>query len=136
MPRTHEADPDTNQGEITQDIVFSEIAAGDNPDFQVELTNVGSDGITLDGYQLRSSSGATQQVPGGLLQPGDHLAITPSFPVADGHRLSLLRPGTEILADASRTERAWLHDFADDEVQISSDLYEVLCSFRHLRPSA
>ena len=43
---------------------------------------------------------------------------------------------TEILADASRTERAWLHDFADDEVQISSDLYEVLCSFRHLRPSA
>lgn len=92
--------PGDSQGEITQDIVFSEIAAGDNPDFQVELTNVGSDAIALGGYQLRSSSGATQEIPGGLLQPGGHLAITPSFPVTDGHRLSLLRPGTEILADA------------------------------------
>ncbi|MFP6770601.1 MAG: hypothetical protein VB859_20675 [Planctomycetaceae bacterium] len=43
---------------------------------------------------------------------------------------------TEILADASRTGRTWLQDFADDEVQISSDLYEILCSYRHLRPSA
>ncbi len=43
---------------------------------------------------------------------------------------------TEILADASRTGRTWLQDFADDEVQISPDLYEILCSYRHLRPSA
>ncbi|MEE2623124.1 MAG: lamin tail domain-containing protein, partial [Verrucomicrobiota bacterium] len=41
--------PGDSQGEITHDIVFSEIAAGDDPGFQVELTNVGSDGITLDG---------------------------------------------------------------------------------------
>lgn len=43
---------------------------------------------------------------------------------------------TEILADASRSGRTWLQDFADDEVQISPDLYEILCSYRHLRPSA
>ncbi|MEC7557252.1 MAG: hypothetical protein VX311_08570 [Planctomycetota bacterium] len=43
---------------------------------------------------------------------------------------------TEILSDASRTDRTWLRDFADDEVRVSPDLYEVLCAFRHLRPSA
>ena len=43
---------------------------------------------------------------------------------------------TRILTDASHTDRTWLHDFADDEVGISEDLYEVLCAYRHLRPSA
>jgi hypothetical protein len=43
---------------------------------------------------------------------------------------------TQILVDASDTDRTWLQDFADDEIGISSDLYEVLSSYRHLRPSA
>jgi hypothetical protein len=43
---------------------------------------------------------------------------------------------TEILADAKRWDRAWLNDFSDDEVQISADLYEILASYWHLRPSA
>ena len=47
-----------------------------------------------------------------------------------------LREITEILTDAARSNRAWLSDLADDEVQISADLYEVLCSYWHLRPSA
>jgi len=41
-----------------------------------------------------------------------------------------------ILADAVRGNRAWLNDFDDDEVQISSDLYEVLSAYLNLRPSA
>jgi hypothetical protein len=42
-----------------------------------------------------------------------------------------------LLADAIRSERTWLQDFADDEVTISMDLYEVLLAYQHYRrPSA
>jgi hypothetical protein len=42
-----------------------------------------------------------------------------------------------LLADAVRSERAWLADFADDEIQIPTDLYEVLLAYQHYRrPSA
>jgi len=42
------------------------------------------------------------------------------------------------LADAVQSERTWLRDFADDEVTISMDLYEVLLAYQHYRrrPSA
>jgi len=40
------------------------------------------------------------------------------------------------LADAVRWERTWLRDFEDDQVSVSSDLYEVISSFTRLRPSA
>ena len=43
---------------------------------------------------------------------------------------------TEFLSDASRRDRTWLRDFADDEIRISGDLYEVLSAYCHLRPSA
>ena len=43
---------------------------------------------------------------------------------------------TRILADASDSDRTWLQDFADDEIPIPADLYEVLCAYHHLRPSA
>ena len=40
------------------------------------------------------------------------------------------------LADAVRWDRTWLHDFEDDQVRVSNDLYEVISSFTRLRPSA
>ena len=43
---------------------------------------------------------------------------------------------TRALEDAVRADRTWLTDFEDDEVQISTDLYEVLSTYWHLRPSA
>lgn len=43
---------------------------------------------------------------------------------------------SQVLADAVNWDRTWLNDFADDEIQISSDLYEILSACRHLRPSA
>jgi hypothetical protein len=43
---------------------------------------------------------------------------------------------TRALADAVRWERTWLRDFEDDQVSVSSDLYEVISSFTRLRPSA
>jgi hypothetical protein len=41
-----------------------------------------------------------------------------------------------ILADAQRQDRAWVHDFLDDEITISSDLYEVLLAYQHYRRPA
>lgn len=42
-----------------------------------------------------------------------------------------------LLADAVRSERTWLRDFADDEISISTDLYEVILAYQHCRrPSA
>lgn len=43
---------------------------------------------------------------------------------------------TQILTDAIRSDRTWLSDFEDDEVQVTADLYEILSSYWHLRPSA
>lgn len=43
---------------------------------------------------------------------------------------------TRVLADAVYSNRAWLRDFANDEVKISADLYEILSAYMHLRPSA
>ncbi len=61
--------------------------------------------------------------------------------VADGKiRDTVNVPLTEVLpllADAVRSDRTWLRDFADDEVNISMDLYEVLLAYQHYRrPSA
>ena len=42
-----------------------------------------------------------------------------------------------LLADAVQSRRTWLRDFADDDVTISNDLYEVLMAYRQMRrPSA
>lgn len=41
-----------------------------------------------------------------------------------------------LLADAFASNRAWLGDFADDEISISSDLNDVLEAYRHFRGPA
>ena len=42
-----------------------------------------------------------------------------------------------LLADAVRNERTWLRDFEDDQITISTDLYEVILAYQHYRrPSA
>lgn len=43
---------------------------------------------------------------------------------------------TRVLSDAASWDRTWLSDFEDDEVRVSTDLYEVISSYSHLRPSA
>ncbi len=43
---------------------------------------------------------------------------------------------TRILADAIIWDRTWISDFADDDIRVSSDLFEVLSSYAHLRPTA
>ncbi len=42
-----------------------------------------------------------------------------------------------VLADAIAGNRAWLQDFSEDEITVSSDLYEVILAYQHFRrPSA
>jgi hypothetical protein len=42
-----------------------------------------------------------------------------------------------LLAEAVQSNRSWLQDFSDDEVTISTDLYEVILAYQHFRrPSA
>jgi hypothetical protein len=38
-----------------------------------------------------------------------------------------------LLADAVASNRTWITDFADDEIEISSDLNDVLQAYRHFR---
>lgn len=40
------------------------------------------------------------------------------------------------LLDAARRNRAWLEDFADEEIQVSPDLYEILSAYIRMRPGA
>ncbi len=61
-------------------------------------------------------------------------------PAVCGRRRSVTVPLMEVLpllADAVESKRTWLRDFSDDEITISSDLYEVLLAYQHFRrPSA
>lgn len=38
-----------------------------------------------------------------------------------------------LLADAVASDRTWLRDFADEDITVSSDLYDVLQAYRHFR---
>jgi hypothetical protein len=38
-----------------------------------------------------------------------------------------------LLAEAVASRRTWINDFADDQISISSDLYEVLLAYQHFR---
>lgn len=59
-----------------------------------------------------------------------------TFP--DSARLTLpMGDVLPLLADAVASNRTWLRDFRDDEITISTDLYEVLLSYQYFRrPSA
>ena len=47
-----------------------------------------------------------------------------------------LRDVLKALSDAIRYNRTWLSDFENDEIQVSTDLYEVISAYNHLQPSA
>ncbi|MGL4550716.1 MAG: hypothetical protein ACRC33_05975 [Gemmataceae bacterium] len=69
---------------------------------------------------LRVYDPAEQEIPDG---PSAQIPV----------RLAELLP---LVALAHRNNYLWLQDFLDDEVMITSDLYEVLHAFRCTRPSA
>jgi hypothetical protein len=66
--------------------------------------------------------------------PGSSEADESEFTQAAVHvRLGDLLP---LIARAQRRNYLWLQDFLDDEVAITSDLYDVLRAFKYQRPSA
>jgi len=44
-----------------------------------------------------------------------------------------LREILPVLVEAMNSRRGWVNDFADDEVAISTDLYEVIAAYNHYR---
>jgi len=71
-----------------------------------------------------------------------HLRVFPASPDVDEPefaepnvrvRLGDLLP---LIAVAQRRNYLWLQDFLDDEVAVTSDLYDVLRAFKVQRPSA
>lgn len=42
----------------------------------------------------------------------------------------------EILVDAIESDRAWLRDFATEEVELSADLHEILVAYQYFHRSA
>jgi hypothetical protein len=68
--------------------------------------------------------------------PDEAAAAPATIPIRDSVQLPLGEV-LPLLLDAVRGGRAWVDDFSDDEISISSDLYEVLLAYRHFRrPSA
>ena len=71
--------------------------------------------------------------------PGDDAIETaPAGPVGIQNQVTVnVGEVLPLLADALASRRTWLRDFEQDEITISSDLYEVLLAYRHYRrPSA
>jgi hypothetical protein len=70
----------------------------------------------------------------------DEPALAIAAETLDGPRHSVTVPLDEVLpllVDAVRSDRSWVDDFRDEEITISSDLYEVLMAYQHFRrPSA
>ncbi|MFM8537887.1 MAG: hypothetical protein ACKOES_07450 [Planctomycetaceae bacterium] len=55
-------------------------------------------------------------------------------PPASGDRVRVtLGEVLPLLADAVASSRTWLSDFADDELELSADLHDVLQAYRHFR---
>lgn len=70
--------------------------------------------------------------------PGDDAIETTPAPTAHLNQVTVnVGDVLPLLADALAGRRTWLRDFEQDEITISSDLYEVLLAYRHYRrPSA
>jgi len=71
-----------------------------------------------------------------------HLRVFPTSPDAD--EPEFVEPNVRVrfgdllplIAVAQRRNYLWLQDFLDDEVAVTSDLYDVLRAFKVQRPSA
>lgn len=68
--------------------------------------------------------------------PSDHPSpALDDYPYPNGRRNITLSVGDvlPVLIDAIESGRTWLGDFLDDDITISTDLYEVLLAYQHFR---
>ena len=69
--------------------------------------------------------------------PEDKLQNATEYPNAKSCTTVPVGEVLSLLAHAVDSQRAWLDDFEDDDMTISSDLYEVLMAYAHFqRPVA
>ena len=67
---------------------------------------------------------------------GGNVATAETIPLHDTVSMPLGEV-LPLLMDAVKNRRQWVGDFFDDQITISSDLYEVLLAYQHFRrPSA
>ncbi|NLE38301.1 MAG: hypothetical protein GX621_09785 [Pirellulaceae bacterium] len=86
------------------------------------------EGLPMKSPQLRIDHGPSENLGGVDLTETSVQRRNVTLPLMD------VLP---LIADAVRSERTWLGDFADDDITISMDLYEVLLAYQHYRrPSA
>jgi len=53
---------------------------------------------------------------------------------SDGSRVEIrLSDFAAMMMDAAETNRTWVQDFSDDQIAVSTDLYEVMLAYRHMR---
>lgn len=77
---------------------------------------------------LRIYYGPPEETPTAMLTQTEDTAQSVRVPLGE------ILP---LLVDAVHSRRTWLRDFEDEEVTISTDLYEVLLAYQHYRrPSA
>ena len=70
-------------------------------------------------------------------EPERDLAACATLPAPSTSVRVPLGEALPLLADAIASDRTWLKDFADEEIAVSADLYDVLQAYRHFRrPSA
>ena len=96
-----ETPPDPSS--IENNLVFSEISGANDPQFRVEVTNLGDSPLDLTGFVVATTSGFSHTIPSGNLASGSQLTLstgTLGFVPLDGDRLSILRPGQTELADS------------------------------------
>ena len=71
---------------------------------------------------------------------GPDQRTAPTLSKSNQGRSCVTAPLSEVLpllADAVRSQRTWLEDFGDDEITMSTDLYEILLAYQYCRrPSA
>lgn len=80
-------------------LVFNEISAG-GVGFQLEITNVGTEPIDLDGYQVKSSTGAVYPLPAQTLAPGGFVVLSAAalgFGAVKDDRLFLVSVDGDVL---------------------------------------
>lgn len=78
--------------------------------------------------RFRIYYGPQDDVSATVIESGEQKKSTVNVPAGEVFR---------ILADALEKNRAWMKDFEDDEVTVSTDLYEVMLAYQHMhRPSA
>ncbi len=84
-------------------LVLNEISAATDPDFRVELANLGTAPLDLDGYRIITSAGQNVTLSAQPIAAGGFVVLTPTelgFTPVAGDQIYLYQPGGTVFEDA------------------------------------